>query len=990
MRILIVDDHEVVRRGVRSLLSERDWDVCGEAVDGQDAIEKVRELTPDVIVMDVSMPRLNGLDATREIRTILPQCEVVILSQHDNREMARQALKAGAHGYVVKSSISRDLVSAIAKASRHEYFFDPAILDESGSPHTDSREILQRAAAFERALREREQQLRHLAEYQSAVMNNMAEGLYALDANGIVTSINPAGEAILGWKKDELLGKKMHDLTHYKHPDGRPYQASECPLVNIAQNGTILREREETFIHRDGSFVPIVVSASPLRENGRIAGVIVSFRDDTVQRRAREALSNAQREREISTSHLELVTNFMAAFVTRCSKEFRYLWVSQACAEWLHRPAGEIIGKPIVEVLGREAFDKLLPYFKRVLAGERVSYEEEILYPHLGHRWIMATYTPTFDAEGVPDGWIAVLLDITERKRAEQAQREQLRRIEAAFSQSYSFLVLLEPDGTVIEANRAALDAAGKDASQVIGRKAWDLWWPPLPYELAALKSAIEKAAKGESVREECDFCLPDGSRRVGDRTLSPVFDQHGKVGMIVATGLDITDRKQTEMALAGAARQQKALFDLADELHRAGSMEEVFNAALNAILNALQCNRASILLCDEAGVMRFRSWRGLSREYRKAVDGHSAWKPGEKNPLPVCVADIHSADLSEPLKAVVKKEGIAALAFMPLVSNGRLIGKFMAYFNTPHAFTANEIDIGLTIARQLAFAIDRMRNDEALERSQVQLAKEAERYRTLSQELDGEVHSRTLELQRQNAQLIKMSGEARTLSRHLFEAQDQERRKIARNLHDSAGQTLAFLAMTVHQLMEQSKNYPEITNVARQIVESVRHLDREIRTASYLLHPPLLDESGLVSAVRMYLEGLQARSELEITLSVSEDFQRLPQEMELVLFRLVQECVTNIHKHAGCRTASIRFENVGDHVVAEIRDDGNGIPPEKMEEVQTAGSGLGIRGMRERVKQFEGSFILESNGSGTRVQASIPLPKELVSRGKETLEAAV
>ena len=126
MRLLVVDDHEVVRRGVRSLLTDQEgWEVCAEAVDGQDALEKARELKPDLIVMDVSMPRLNGLEATRQVRNLLPQCEVVILSQHENAEMARQTLKAGARGYVVKSSISRDLISAVVKASRHEYFFDP-------------------------------------------------------------------------------------------------------------------------------------------------------------------------------------------------------------------------------------------------------------------------------------------------------------------------------------------------------------------------------------------------------------------------------------------------------------------------------------------------------------------------------------------------------------------------------------------------------------------------------------------------------------------------------------------------------------------------------------------------------------------------------------------------------------------------------------------------------------------------------------------------
>ncbi|MGB6501459.1 MAG: response regulator transcription factor [Candidatus Acidiferrum sp.] len=123
-----MDDHEVVRKGVRSLLQTNgDFDVCGEAVDGLDAIEKAKMLLPDLILMDFSMPNLNGFEATREIRRILPQIEVVILSQHETLQMATQAFRAGALGYVVKSSVSKSLFAALEKVGRHETFCDPSI-----------------------------------------------------------------------------------------------------------------------------------------------------------------------------------------------------------------------------------------------------------------------------------------------------------------------------------------------------------------------------------------------------------------------------------------------------------------------------------------------------------------------------------------------------------------------------------------------------------------------------------------------------------------------------------------------------------------------------------------------------------------------------------------------------------------------------------------------------------------------------------------------
>src|SRR5579862_407884 len=129
MRILLVDDHEIIRRGIRSLLAgERDYEICGEAVDGLDAVRKAEELVPDLIIMDVSMPGLNGLEATREIRSMMPSCEVVILTQHDSPQIIEKAFEAGARGYVVKTSIARDLLKAVAEVGRRKPFVDPAVL----------------------------------------------------------------------------------------------------------------------------------------------------------------------------------------------------------------------------------------------------------------------------------------------------------------------------------------------------------------------------------------------------------------------------------------------------------------------------------------------------------------------------------------------------------------------------------------------------------------------------------------------------------------------------------------------------------------------------------------------------------------------------------------------------------------------------------------------------------------------------------------------
>jgi two-component sensor histidine kinase len=159
---------------------------------------------------------------------------------------------------------------------------------------------------------------------------------------------------------------------------------------------------------------------------------------------------------------------------------------------------------------------------------------------------------------------------------------------------------------------------------------------------------------------------------------------------------------------------EQAALYRLTDRLHRAKSLEDVYDAALDAILRALPCQRASILLFDDSEVMRFVAWHGLSDGYRRATDGHSPWTAQAQDPQPICVDDVDKADFAESLQATIQAEGIRALAFVPLVANGRLIGKFMSYYDAPHAFTQAEVDLAVAIGRQLGFGVQRVRAEEA------------------------------------------------------------------------------------------------------------------------------------------------------------------------------------------------------------------------------------------------------------------------------------
>jgi PAS domain S-box-containing protein len=215
----------------------------------------------------------------------------------------------------------------------------------------------------------------------------------------------------------------------------------------------------------------------------------------------------------------------------------------------------------------------------------------------------------------------------------------------------------------------------------------------------------------------ECQLERPDGSHLWAMVHIEPLTDENGRVIGAINCFHETTATHIAAAAALSRAEEQAALFEFIDRLQYATSEGELHELAITAILRAMRCQRAAILLFDAAGVMRFVSWRGLSETYRRAVDGHSPWSAESSDAQPICIGDIDRADLSDALKETVRAEGIGALAFIPLKEDGRLIGKFMAYHESPHVFAKSEVDAGLAIARQLSFGLERRRAAEATQR---------------------------------------------------------------------------------------------------------------------------------------------------------------------------------------------------------------------------------------------------------------------------------
>src|SRR5712671_1966388 len=429
----------------------------------------------------------------------------------------------------------------------------------------------------------------------------------------------------------------------------------------------------------------------------------------------------------------------------------------------------------------------------------------------------------------------------------------------------------------------------------------------------------------GASVHEEeVVIERPDGSRVTVWVHIDPIRDKDGTIVGVVNFFHDITERKQAERAM--------------------GLLAAIVNSSDDAIIS-------------------------------KNLDGAiTSWNDG-----------------AERMFGYTAQEAVGrriAMIIPPdrLDEEARILERLKAGERIEHYETvrvrkdAKRLDISLTIsplkdgAGSVIGASKVARDITDRKQAERDLRESQERLRNLADGLEFQVRARTNELEQRNEVVLQQSEQLRELSNRLLRTQDEERRRIARDLHDSAGQIITVLGMNLASITQRDGQNDEIRKALEESHELVHQLSKEIRTLSYLLHPPLLDETGLADAIRLYMKGLEERSGLKIELCIPKDFERLPDDMELAIFRIVQESLTNIHRHSGSKTATIHVSRDAENVFLEIEDEGTGIPDEKLTAIRTQRTGVGFTGMRERVRNLKGILNIHSSSNGTKISATFPV----------------
>jgi PAS domain S-box-containing protein len=510
--------------------------------------------------------------------------------------------------------------------------------------------------------------------------------------------MNPTAEKLFGWTFEELRGKKIHDITHYKRRDGSPFPAEECPGLKVFETGKPLINHEDVFIRKDGTAFDVIYSSSPLREGNKTTGLVVVFRDISAQKRAEAA--GLRLAAVVRSSHDAVVAKDLNGIITD--------WNHSAQRIFGYKPA-EIIGKSILTLIPPERHYEEKEFLQGIFEGESIEHYETVRRRKDGRLIdVSLTISPIKDATGRVVGASKIARDISHRKATERQLAEQARLLDL----TNDAIIVRDWQDRITYWNRGAEQMYGFRAKEALGKTTHQLLKTTHRgnYERIRKNLELDNHWSGELVHTR-----KDGNKIVVLSRWSMERDMRGRPVSILETNTDITARE-------GAEKRQRALYQFAQRLHTAKNVNDLYDAALDAILSAMNCQRAAILAFDKTDIMRFVASRGLSEKYRKAVQGHSPWKPDSKNSKPICLNDVETADIPKPLKSTIRREGIRAVGFFPLITSQKIIGKFMTYYDAPYAFADEELKLASTIGTQLAQAIEHKRDEEALREKEMEL----------------------------------------------------------------------------------------------------------------------------------------------------------------------------------------------------------------------------------------------------------------------------
>lgn len=530
--------------------------------------------------------------------------------------------------------------------------------------------------------------------------------------------------------------------------------------------------------------------------------------------------------------------------------------------------------------------------------------------------------------------------------------------LDAILNHSPHGILVCDAEGKMLLQNRAAerIWRGSATAESVAGWGAYRAFHPDgRPYAPGDWAMA-RCLTHGETIdAHEIDVLRFDDSRGVLLGSCAPIFDESGRIGGAVAVFADVTPFRQLEGALKIAHTESDLLFRLTDSVARSRNVEEAYAHALDAITVGLRTDRASILLFDAAGAMRFRAWRGLSEAYRRAVDGHSPWTADAQAPQPILISDVEADETWRSYLPVFRAEGIRALGFFPLVHGERLIGKFMVYSAEPRVFSERDVRLALTVGAQVAQGVARQLAHEEIER------------------------------------LLDQASQARTLAERAVQARDHMLAVVSHDLRNQVN-TLSLSAAAITRVASTAGNGP-VGEATHRIQRALGKMNRMISdlldvaaidAGALQIRPAPVDVTTLLADALEQVRPLadERRQTIAVDcapgLGVRADADRIVQVLANVVGNAVKFTPVD-----GTIHLSVRLAGEDGTVSFQVADSGSGIAADHLPHVfdrfwraqqKFRGVGLGLAIARGIVEAHGGRIAAESPpGSGAIVRFTLP-----------------
>jgi len=718
---------------------------------------------------------------------------------------------------------------------------------------------------------------------------------------------------------------------------------------------TLFIEPHGTTLYRDARHVVgisfFLVSSAIIIAFGE-AMHIARRRQEDAQATERRNYKEGKAALEAVVRQLQIVTESMSSAVTHCSRDLRYLWVSKRYASWVDRPVHEIVGKPILDIVGPKAYEKLKPYFDRVLAGHTVRYEDEVDFKVVGRRWLDAVYTPTFGPAGVPDGWVAVVTDITASKKTAEALRESEEKYRRMVETANEGIWTLDADARISFVNPRMAEMLGYPVEDILGHTLWEF---TLEEDQPRAHQHFARRRAGISEQADVRFRHREGKGIWTLMAARPILGPDGQFQGALDLFTDMTERRRAVEALRNQSERLRLLWEAATVLLTTEDPDTMLRSLFARIAPHFGLDTYVNFLVNEAGEdLRLASCAGIPEEeirkipqleFGESISGNVALRR-----QPIVATRIQAS--SEPMVQLVKSYGIRAYACNPLLVEGRLLGTLSFASRTRDEFDPDELDFLSTVCKYVTVAYERVRLVQQL---RAEDRRKDEFLATLAHELRNP--------------LAPIRTALGILNLPWVDAPTAERARVMME------RQLQHLVRLVDDLLDVSRVMRGKITLHRERVELADIVARAVETVQ-----PLIKAQGHELTVRLPDESLQLEA----------DPVRLAQ--------VVGNLLTNAAKYTerGGRIALTAQReppvspggNTGGEVVLRVRDSGIGIAPEMLPRIfdlfvqedhaatrSQGGLGIGLTLVRNLVNMHEGTVKARSAGLGQGSEFEVRLP---------------